>query len=199
MTSIPRFVAVVLCCFVLAACEDDWGETIERFVDDEVNDLSTRIAEEELRLKWFDYFNSLPAALELALTTTADLHVSALINNADLNTFLEREQVLRRLDTADTQVIEALRVIESLERELVNVDGICDAPLLLAQLDVTAIGAQIAAGIVVPDPEWYVEINCSFSTGGERESSGNSSSGSGSSCLEGIMTTIASKRKINGI
>ena len=49
---------LVLCtCLGLAGCdEDNWGNKIASFVDDEIHPLTVDVVQRELDVKWFDYF-----------------------------------------------------------------------------------------------------------------------------------------------
>jgi hypothetical protein len=177
---------------VISGCEENWGDKIETFVDKQVHELSRSMAEGELSILWFDYFSTLPEKIRLALEVVNKLDSEAVIPLEGVLTFSGRQTLMHALDVADAQTIEAARVLEAIHVELSNTEKICDQNKLLYDLDVTRIGERIAAQLVVPEPEWSVQINCSASSDAGSDTSSHPNKSGGNSCLQGIVTSIAS-------
>ncbi len=194
-----HLLCVAACAVTVASCsEDNWGDQIASFVDNEVHGLTKTIADSELKVRWFDYFQGITTKGVLVVNAASLLLDTSVIAKAPLETFEQREAAIRMINTAESNSIEASRMLRAAIAEFENADNICDQPGVLHHVDVTSIGTRIAQQIVPPQPEWYVEFNCEFSTGGgssggnESGSKGSNSNSQGSTanCWKGLVSLL---------
>lgn len=169
--------AIAGACLFVAGCSDDWGEKIEKFVDTEVHSLSKSIAENELNLRWLDYFTGLNAKTVLAIDGANKLIDSSELQKLPLQTFDEREKALVKLEELDSGTITAASTLREARLELERSQGICTASGALHRFDVVSLGQKIASQISIPREDFNIEVSCSFATDdGGSNSSQNSNS-----------------------
>ncbi len=185
--------AIVLSSAALVACGDDWGDKIEAFVDNEVHGLTVAIADNELRVRWFDYF--------LGLTTKTVLVVEAANKLTDLNTmavapvvnFADREKLLALVDAGDVNTVQADRMLRSAHLELSNAGAICESAAgSMHRVDIASLGSRIASQISLPKSDWYVEVSCQFGggSGDNGDNNGKQGSGSSSGCWKSLVSIV---------
>ena len=180
-------------CVLLSGCGDDWGDKLERFVDEEIHGLTLAIAQSELEVRWFDYFNGLTTKGILVVDAAGRLNNTNQIAEASLVTFEDRERVLGLVDAADENTIQASKMLRSATAELDAAQDICESVNALHSVDVTSIGSRIAAQITLPKADWYVELSCEFGSSIDQSGGGGSRSdkqGGGSGCWKSLVSLV---------
>lgn len=184
--------AISLLC--LTGCDEDWGDKVEAFVDNEVHMLTMDIAQKELDVRWFDYFVGLRNKSILDVHGATKLMDTEPIAAASLNTFEEREQLMRMIDAAESNNIHASRMLQSAIREINSADLICESTAALRRVDIDSMGTRIASQIALPKNDWYVELSCQMQSGGSQENGGSvgdkGKKGSGSDCWKSLVSII---------
>lgn len=195
MNRLLQGILVLGLCVGLAGCdEDNWGNKIASFVDDEIHPLTVDAVQRELDVKWFDYFAGITNTSILAVHGVSQLIDTTSIAAAPLETFQNREIVLRMIDAAETNNVFAARMLQSASRELDGADVICDSTNALQRVNIDSLGSKIVSQIVLPKGDWYVEVSCEFTTGGNEQNGtagGNGAkSGGASGCWKSLVSLV---------
>lgn len=185
-----RGTAIVVVAILVSACSKNWGDQIENFVNNEAHGFTYRIAEQELRVRWFDYFSSLTSKSILVLDMVNKLNERAMIGPPDVASFSSREDTLVELDEAQLLTMESMRVSRAALIELERAPAICESPGPMHELDRQALGLRIATQLVVPKPQWGAGILCQVSNGdGDNQSDSKSTK---PDCWGSIVSTSVS-------
>lgn len=195
MNRLPQGILLLGLCVCLAGCdEDNWGNKIASFVDDEIHPLTVDAVQRELDVKWFDYFAGLANTSILAVHGVSQLIDTKSIAAAPLETFQNREIVLRMIDAAETNNVFAARMLQSASRELDGADVICDSTNALQRVNIDSLGSKVVSQIVLPQADWFIEVNCEFTTGGNEQNGAaagdKAKSGGGSGCWKSFVSLV---------
>jgi hypothetical protein len=176
----------------LAGCGDDWGNKIEAFVDNEVHGLTAEIADNELRVRWFDYFSGLTTKSILVIDAANKLTSTATISGSQVDTFEQREKLLELVETAAMNNLQAEQMLRSSEAELSGAKDICESTASsMHRVDVASLGSRIASSIALPKSEWYVEVSCQFGGGGQDSGSSEQKSGGSNGCWKSFVSIVS--------
>ncbi|RKT25611.1 hypothetical protein B0G69_1329 [Paraburkholderia sp. RAU2J] len=193
MKPATRVVALAVTSLLLSGCEDDWGDKIANFVDNEVHALTVEIARQELELRWLDYFRGLPIKSALVLGVTGKLIDTEDISKSEVASFDNREELLTRINLTDLNTIAATKMLRSAIAEIDRVDTLCEDTNALYTVDMAGIGQKISQQIALPEPQWYVEISCQFG-GGENQGAASANGGdrgdSGGNCWKSLVSVV---------